>query len=179
MFYISTQRPILCSHSSDTHSTLLCSLLTTQKTIAHSSLQWNALPYMGKFDGQTAFGIYGLAATCGHNNTNKTLQPVALNINTAHTPYNAATAALRLQPIYGYGQSTVTVDLRLQPIYGYGQSTVTVNLQLRPVYGCGQSTVAVTLFCYYGLSAHYSYSSAIFRPYALSECNFSSIVYLQ
>ena len=146
---------------SETHSVLLCSHFSIQKPIAHYSLQWNALPYIGKFDGQAAFEIYSLAATCGHNNTNHTLQPVALNINATHTPYNAATATLRLRPIYGYGQSTVTDNLRLRPIYGYGQSTV-----------------AATLFCYYGLSAHYSYSSAISRVYALSECNFSSIVYL-
>ena len=143
MFYISTQRPTLCSHSS------------SQIPIVHSPLQWNALLYIGKFDSQAAFGIYGLATTCGHNNTNQTLQPVCLNINTAHTLYNAAMAALRLRLIYGCGQSMVTV-----------------NLRLRPICGCGQST-------YYGLSAHYSYSSAIFRLYALSECNFSSIVYLQ
>ena len=164
---------------SETHSVLLCSDFSSQKPIVHSPLQWNALPYIGKFDSQAAFGNNGLAATCGHNNTNQTLQPVALNINTAHTMYNAATAALRLQPIYGYSQSMVVANLQLRSIYGYGQSTVTVNLQLRPIYGYGQSTVAATLFCYCGLSAHYSYSSAIFRLYALSECNFISLVYLQ
>ena len=164
---------------SETHSVLLCSHFSSQKPIVHSSLQWNALPYIGKFDSQVAFGIYGLAATCGHNNTNHTLQPVALNINTAPTRYNAATAALRLRLIYGYGQSMVMVNLWLRLLYCCGQYTVTANLRLRPIYGCGQSTVAATLSCYYGLFAHYNYSSAIFRPYALSECNFSSIVYHQ
>ena len=90
-----------------------CSLLfslSSQKPIVHCSLQWNALPYLtARFDGQ--------AATCGHNNTNQTLQPVALNINTAHTPYTSATAALWLRPIYSCGQSTVTANLRLRPIY--------------------------------------------------------------
>ena len=146
--------PLFSPHNSETHCTLF--------------LQWNALPYIGKFDGQAAFGIYGLAATCGHNNTNQTLQPVALNINTTHTPYNAATAALRLRPVYGCsqamvmvnlqfrpiyscGQSTVTANLQLRSIYGYGQSAVAANLQLRPIYGYGQSTVAATLFCYYSI----------------------------
>ena len=106
-----------------------CSVLfSTQKPIVHCSLKWNAVPYIGKFDGQAAFGIYSLAATCGHNNTNQTLQPVALNINTAHTSYNAATAALPLWPVYGYGQSTVTANLQLQLIHGCGQSTVTAKL---------------------------------------------------
>ena len=152
-------------------------------------LSWNTLPYIGKFDGQTAFGVYGLAAT--YTIPTKLYNPVA-----THTPYNAATADLRLRPVYGCGHSTVAANLRLRPIYGYGQSTVSVNLRLQPLYGCsqstvtanirlrpiygyGQSTVVATLFCYYGLSTHYSYSYAIFRLYAFSECNFGSIVYLQ
>ena len=123
--------PLFSPHNSETHCTHV--------------LQWNALPYIGKFDGRAAFGIYGLAATCRHNNTNQTLQPVALNINTTHTPYNTTTAALRLRPIYGYGQSTVMANLRLRPIYSYGQSTVMVNLRLRPICGCGQSTVTANI----------------------------------
>ena len=118
MFHISTQRPILCSHFSS-----LIPILHSMYT-----LYWNALPYIGKFDGQTAFGIYGLAANYGHNNTNQALQPCC---NTHHT--------MRLRLIYGYGQSMVTVNLRLRPIYGYGQYTVTANIQLRPIYGCGHS----------------------------------------
>ena len=135
---------------SETHS-VLCSHFSSQKSIVHSSLQWNALPYIGKFDGQATIGIYGLDATCGHNNTNQTLQPVD----------------------FEHKYSTHTVQC------GYDCSAVMANLRLRSIYGYGQSTVTATLFCYYGLSAHYSYSSAIFRLYALSECNFSSIVNLQ
>ena len=59
-------------------------------------------------------------------------------------------ANLQLWLIYGCSQSMVTailqswpicdaVNLRLQPIYGYSQSTVVANLRLRPVYGCGHS----------------------------------------
>ena len=84
---------------SETHCTLFCSHFSSQKPIVHSSPQWNVLPYTGKFDSQAAFGIYGLAATFGHN-THQTLQPVVLNINTEHTPSNAATAALQLWPFY-------------------------------------------------------------------------------
>ena len=145
MFHISTKRPILCSHSSSQIPILHSSVLTSQVRNPLYTPQWNALPYIGEFDGQAALGIYGLAATCGHNNTNQTLQPVALNINTAHTPYNVATAALQLRPVYGYGQSMVAANLRLRPLYGCGQSTVTANLWLWPLYGCGQSTVTANL----------------------------------
>ena len=75
----------------------------------------------------------------------KLYNPVALNINTTHTPSNAATAALRLRSIYSYGQSTVAASLWLRPLYGCGQSTVTVNLRLRPIYGYGQYTVTANL----------------------------------
>ena len=75
----------------------------------------------------------------------KLYNPVALNINMTHTPYNMATAALRLQPVYSYGCSTVAVNLRLRPIYGYGQSTVTANPRFRPIHGSGQSTVVANL----------------------------------
>ena len=128
MFHISTQRPILCSHSS------------SQIPILHSMypLSWNTLPYIGKFDGQTAFGVYGLAAT--YTIPTKLYNPVA-----THTPYNAATADLRLRPVYGYGQSTVAATLRLRPIYGYGQYMATANLRFRSIYGCGHSTVAANL----------------------------------
>ena len=138
---------------SETYSVLLCSHFSSQKPIVHSSLQWNALRYTGKFDGQAAFGIYGLVATCGHNNTNQTLQPVALNINTAHTRYNVATAALQLQPVYGYCQSMVAANLQvvanllLRPIYGYGQSMVMANLRLRPIYGYSQSILLLWHLC--------------------------------
>ena len=83
------------------YTTPLCSNFSSQKPIVHSiltsqvknptytlfsllksetqctlyPLHWNALPYISKFDGQTAFGIYGLAATYGHNNTTQALQP--------------------------------------------------------------------------------------------------------
>ena len=80
MFLKSDLFSALCS---ETHS-----VLTFLKSDTYSvlSVQWNALRYIGKFDGKAAFGIYGLAATCEHNNTTQTLQPVALNINMAHTP---------------------------------------------------------------------------------------------
>ena len=187
MFHISTQRLILGSHSSseipilhssvltsqvrnplytqfsllksETQCTLhmytLCSHFSSKKPIVHyctlHALHWNALPYIGKFDGQAAFGIYGLAATYGHKNITQALQPCC----------------------FEHKYNTYTIQC------GYGCSTVTANLQLWSIYGYGQSTVAATLFCYYGLSAHYSYSYTIFRLYALSDCNFSSIVYLQ
>ena len=139
--------------------TTLC--FSSQKPIVHPSvltsqvrnqlypLQWNALPYIGKFDSQAAFGIFGLAATCRHNNTNQTLQPVALNINTAHTH-----CAMQLRMLFCYGQSAFAANLRLRPLYGCGQSTVTANLWLQPIYSCSQSMVVATVFCYYGLSAH-------------------------
>ena len=41
----------------------------------------------------------------------KLYNPVSLNINTTHTPYNEATAAIWLLPVYGYGQSMVAVNL--------------------------------------------------------------------
>ena len=152
MFHISTKRPIFCSHYSSQIPILHSSVLTSQVRNPLYTPQWNALPYIGKFDGQAALGIYGLAATCGRNNTNQTLQPVALNINIAHTPYNVATAALRLQPVYGYCQSTVAANLqvaatlRLRPIYGYSQSTVAATLLLRPIYGYSKSTFAANLW---------------------------------
>ena len=107
MFHISTQRPILCSHSSSQipilHSMYTLYVLTSQVrnplyTIVHFIVltsqvrnimytpHWNTLPYIGKFDGQTAFGIYGLAATYGHNNTNQALQPCC-NTHTIHCGY--------------------------------------------------------------------------------------------
>ena len=151
-------------HVSQVRNPFCFVLFSSQKPIVHRSVQWNALPYIGKFDSQAAFGIYGLAATCRQNNTNQTLQPVALNINTAHTAANlrlrlrliyscgqsTVTANLWLRPIwlwliYGYGQSTVMANLWLRPIYGCSQFTVTANLWLRPIYGCGQSTVVVDL----------------------------------
>ena len=73
-----------------------------------------------------------------------------------------------------YPNSTVTVNQQLRRIDGYGQSTVVVNPQLRSIYGCGYSILLLQ-----PLSTHYGYNSAIFRLYAISECNFSSIVYLQ
>ena len=85
--------------------------------------------------------------------TPKLYNPVALNINMAHTPYNVTTTALRLQPIYVYSQSTVMANLQLQPICGCGQSTVAANLQLRPIYGvrpihsCSRSMIAANLRC--------------------------------
>ena len=132
---------------SEIHSVFFCSHFSSQKPIVHCSLQWNALPYVGKFDGQAAFGIYSLAATCRHNNTNQTLQPVALNRNTTHTLYNAAMSALRLWPVYGYGQSTVVANLQLQPMYGSGQSKVTAKLWLRSIYGCSHSFLLLQYLC--------------------------------
>ena len=138
-------------HISETHSVLLCSHFSSQKPIAHYSLEWNALPYIGKFDGQAAFGIYGLAATCGHNNTNQALQPCCFehkyNTHTIQCAYGCSTvtASLQLRPSYGCSQSTVTVNLWLRSIYGYGQSTVMANLRLRPIYSYGQSMVTANL----------------------------------
>ena len=86
------------------------SLLKSQTHCTLCALHWNALPYIGKFDGQAAFGIYGLAATYGYG-------------------CSTVTVNLRLRPLYGCGQSMVMANLRLQPIYGYGQSTVAVNLR--------------------------------------------------
>ena len=113
--------PVLSLLKSKTHCTLL-------------SLQWNALPYIGKFDGRAAFGIYGLAATCGHNNTNQALQPCCFT----HA----------IQCSYGYGQSMVTANLWWQSIYGYGQSTVTANLWLRPLYFVTTASLPITVLLY-------------------------------
>ena len=71
--------------------------------------------------------------------TDTTIPTKLYNPVATHTPYTAATADLRLRPVYGYGQSTVAATLRLRPIYSYGQSTVTANLRLRSIYGCGHS----------------------------------------
>ena len=123
-------------------------LLKFLKSETHSvlSVLWNALPYIGKFDGQARLGTYGLTATCGHNNTTQALQPCCFEHKYGtHTLYNVPMAALRLRPIYSCGQSTVAVNLRLRPIYSYGQSTVAVNVWLWPIYGYRQSMVAANL----------------------------------
>ena len=154
---------------SETNSVLFCSLCTV-----------NALPYIGKFDSQAAFGTYSLATTCAHKNMPPCCFEHKYGTHTVQCNYGCSTfmANLCLQPIYSYDQSAVAVKLWLQPIYGCCQCTVAANLRftahpwLQPIYGYGQSTVTATLFCYYSLSAHYSYSSAIFGLYALSECNF-------
>ena len=78
----------------------------------------------------------------------KLYNPVALNINTAHTPYNADTVNLRLRPIYGYGQSMVRANLWLRSIYGYGQSAVTTNLWLRPLYFVTTASLSITVLLY-------------------------------
>ena len=61
-------------------------VLTSQVRNIMYTPHWNTLPYIGKFDGQTAFGIYGLAATYRHNNTNQALQPCC-NTHTIHCGY--------------------------------------------------------------------------------------------
>ena len=128
--------------------TLLCSHFSSQKHIVHFSLQWNALPYIGKFACQATLGIYGLAATCGHNNI---------------------TAALRLRPIYGYGQSMVMVYLQLQPIYGYGQSTVAVNLRLRPLYFVTMASLPIPVTVLLYLDHMHYQSATLVQQFIFSE----------
>ena len=151
MFHISTQRPILTP-------ILHSSVLTSQVR--------NPMYTLSVLTSQVRNPLY---TPCSHFSSQKPIVHSMFCIGMLCL----ITASLQLRPIYGCGQSTVMAILRLRPIYSYGRSTVTANLWLQPIYGCS------TLFCYYGLSAHHSYSYATFREYALSGCNFSSIVYLQ
>ena len=121
------------SHFRNPFCSPLFSLLKSKTHCTLNALHWNPLPYIGKFDGQATFGIYGLAATYGHNNITQALQYSCFehkyNTHNIQCGYCCSTANLWLQPIYGYDHSAVTANLWLRTIYGYGHSI----LLLRPL----------------------------------------------
>ena len=92
----SSQKPILFSPV----------LLSNQKPIVYCSLQWKALPYIGKFIGCK----YQMQP--GRNLRTQQYQP---NFTTCCFEHKYITHIIQC----GYSCSTVTANLRLRSIYGY------------------------------------------------------------